>query len=159
MDWTANVRFQKKLSRLDGIIATAARLGHPDGRALKARRQGQNNLQGHANALEPLAVLLAQTSPALLSVVKARTSLAANMGRGTTEARDSQITSNIASAIGSLCAACGSDIIAHELKSGNTITVDSACATYLSVGLNGGQTKGGGGDTVVKRVLKFLAQI
>ena len=58
MDWTANVGFQKKLSRLDGIIATAARLGHPDGRALKARRQGQNNLQGHANALEPLAVLL-----------------------------------------------------------------------------------------------------
>ncbi len=159
MDWTTDAQFRMSLSRLNGIIATAARLAHPDGKALKARRQGKNNLQGHANALEPLALLLAQIYPALLASIKARTSLNANMGQGTTEARDQQITLNIASAISGLRANYGSDIIAHEIRSGNAITVDSACNTYLSVSLGGNHVGGGGGDTVVKRVLKFLAQV
>jgi hypothetical protein len=157
MDWTKDAGFQRALSRLDGIITTAARLGHPDGQALEGRRQGVNNLQGHANALEPLAVLLARKSPALLTTIKSLTKLSADMGQGSAESRDPQIKASIAAAVSALRAAHGSDIIAREIKSNHPITVDSACDTYLSSGLGGTQGAGGAGDTVVKRTLKLLA--
>lgn len=157
MDWTKDSAFQRSLSRLDGIITTAARLGHPDGQALDGSRQGVNNLQGHANALEPLALLLAQKSPALLPIIKSLTKLSDDMGAHSSEARDQNIKSTIAGAITALRGTCGSDVIAREIKNGDPITVDSACDTYLSSGLGGGQGAGGAGDTVVKRALKLLA--
>jgi hypothetical protein len=159
VNWTSDATFQISLGRLDGIITTAARLGHPDGQALHGRRQGVNNLQGHANALEPLAVLLAQNSPALLIEIKSLTNLSNDMGQGSSEARDPQIRSIIASAIADLRSTCGNDVIAHEMRSNAPITVDSACDTYLSISLGGAQAAGGAGDTVVKRTLKLLAHL
>lgn len=157
MDWTKDPAFQRSLSRLDGIITTAARLGHPDGQALEGRRQGVNNLQGHANALEPLALLISQKSPALLVTIRNLTNLSSDMGPGSKESRDPQIKAAIAAAVSTLRASHGNDIIARELKSQDPITVDTACNTYLSSGLGGAQDTGGAGDTVLKRTLKLLA--
>jgi hypothetical protein len=159
MDWTKDQGFQHLLSRLDGIITAAARLKHPDGKALDNRRRGVHNLQGHANALEPLAALLFQESPILRDLIRERTALSEDMGPHTREARDSIIRDAIAGAITDLRATRGSDIISREMQGLSPITVDSACDTYLSTGLGGGQSSGGAGDTVVKRVLKLLAHM
>jgi len=157
MNWLTNIDFQRAMARLDGTITTAARLGHPDGVALDERRQGRNQLSGHANALENLALLLAMQSPALLAIIRDETDLAEDMGQGSAESRNQVIKTQIADALTALRAARGNDIIARELRSNAPITVNSACQTYLSVGLGGGQDTGGGGDTVVKRTLKLLA--
>ena len=89
MDWTTDPQFQLALSRTEGIIVSAAALRHPDGIALRQRQEGHNNLQGHANSLVPLALLLAKTSPALMIVFRSLTDLAEDMGSGSSEASPS----------------------------------------------------------------------
>ena len=46
----------------------------PDATALYQRGRNVNNLSGHANSIIPLAVLIAREYPALLAVIRARTS-------------------------------------------------------------------------------------
>lgn len=157
-DWARDHRFQLALARLSGAIAASAKLGLSDARAIRWRAAGGANLQGHENALVPVALLLAMQDPTLVRRVRRATDLANSMGKGSTESRDKALRDDIAAALSSLQASHGTDIVSHEIRSKRPITVSKACRTYVSVVLGGSQPNGGAGDTVVKRTLKLIAQ-
>tara|TARA_R100000365_G_C2736918_1_gene66105 strand:- start:498 stop:977 length:480 start_codon:yes stop_codon:yes gene_type:complete len=159
MDRTATLVFKEELARLDGVIRMGARLQNPDAMALEGRRHGLNNLQGHANALEGLVVALIEIQPNLLSTLRPLTRLNRKMGKGDFETSNAAIRAAISSTVVAARTGHGADIIAHEIKTGNPVTIDTACDTYLPLSLGGGQDSGGGGGTVVKRALKLLAHI
>lgn len=157
-NWVNDYEFQLALARLSGAIAAAATLGLSDARAIRWRAAGGANLQGHENALVPVALLLAMQDPSLVRRVRRSTSLAQSMGRGSTESRDQALRDDIALALRRLQATRGTDIVSRQLGNNQPISVDRACRTYLSTRLNGSQQNGGAGDTVIKRVLKLIAQ-
>lgn len=156
-NWTKDLSFQLALARLGGAIAASAKLGLSDARAIRWRAAGGANLQGHVNALVPLALLLAKQDPSLVRRVRRTTSLANDMGKGSSEARDASLRTDIAAALSTLQASQGADVVAHEIRNGKAITVGQACSTYLSSSLGGSQRSGGAGDTVIKRSLKLIA--
>lgn len=156
-NWTSDHKFQLALARLSGAIAASAKLGLSDARAIRWRAAGGANLQGHENALVPLALLLAMQDPSLVRRVRLTTSLAGNLGKGSTESRDKSLRDDIAAALLSLQTAKGSDVVSHEIRSRKPITVSKACNTYVSAALSGSQPRGGAGDTVIKRSLKLIA--
>ena len=53
----------------------------------------------------------------------------------------------------------GQDIVAEEMTSGIAQSAADVARTYLSTSWGGGQPKGGGANTVVKRTLKLLAHL
>jgi hypothetical protein len=157
-NWVNDLRFQLALARLSGAIAAAATLGVCDARAIRWRAAGGANLQGHENALVPVALLLAMQNPSLVRQVRRSTSLIQSMRRGSTESQDKALRDDIAAALRGLRATHGTDIVSHQLRNNLPISVDHACRTYLSTRFNGSQQNGGAGDTVIKRTLKLIAQ-
>lgn len=156
-DRTKQMAFKLAASRFEGALFAAARLGMRDAQAIRWRAQGGANLQGHANALVPVAILLAQLHPSVLKKVRIATNFLNSMGKGTPESRDPALRAIIEHAIRTLRKTNGPDVFAHELRSRKQITIDKACDTYLSAKLGGGQANGGAGDTVIKRALKIIA--
>lgn len=156
-DLTADKEFQTAVAKARRLIEREAKGGSEDAVALVERKNGKNNLQGHYNSLVPLAVLLASEYPDLLEDIRSGTRLSHNMGRGSYEARKSNVWSPVKKAVRKLQKARGSDVVAGELRSGRPQTVNQVSKTYLSKRYGGSHPHGGGGDTVLKRTLKLLA--
>ncbi len=72
-----------------------------------------------------------------------------------TEARDRQIWGPVSTVVGGILATRGGDLLRQQL-SGGPVSVAST-ANLLSDTYGGVQTRGGGGDTVLKRCLKLVA--
>ncbi|NKC32063.1 hypothetical protein [Falsiroseomonas selenitidurans] len=157
-NWTTDIGFRLALARLGGAIVASGRLGLIDARSIRWRASGGANLQGHANTLVPLSLLLAMTDKTLVRRVRRDTDLTRDMGRGSVESLNKSLRDDIGVAMSNLRSTQGSDIVAQEIKSKRNITVNKACDTYLSIAMGGSHARGGAGDTVVKRTLKIIAQ-
>lgn len=131
----------------------------PDATALYQRRRNVNNLSGHAHSVIPLAVLIAREYPTLLAVIRARTTLERAMTAGTNETRDRYLWRKVMNATKLLIAERGDDVIAEEIATEREQSVRQVASTYLSTAFGGGQTRGGAGNTVIKRTLKLLAHL
>jgi hypothetical protein len=154
-DFRTDVAFQAMLKGAEATIESLAGDRVPDAVALMQRAAGKNNLQGHYNALLPLAVLIARTDPSLLSHVKSRTSLLHNMGAGSSEARSATIWKPVEADSQTIIRTRSSDVLTVMLSGGLCRVRDAA--TYLSPTFGGAQVRGGGGNTVLKRTIKLLA--
>jgi hypothetical protein len=131
----------------------------PDATALYQRGRNVNNLSGHAHSIIPLAVLIAREYPALLAFIRARTDLQRAMTARSLEARDRYLWRKVMNATKVLLADRGPDIIAEELATGVAQSARRIARTYLSTAFGGRQTRGGAGNTVIKRTLKLLAHL
>lgn len=131
----------------------------PDASALFQRTRGQNNLQGHAHSIVPLAVLLARVYPQLLLAIRINTDLQHGMTGQSAEARLKAVWLPVQTGIQLLIASRGGDIVSETFGRATPQTVSRVADTYLSVRYGGGQQRGGAGDTVVKRTLKLLAHL
>jgi hypothetical protein len=147
------------------VISELARRGVRDAQALAQRRSGWNNLQGHAHSLVPLAVFFARSNPPSLRAVRATTTLRRSMTARSQEAGDRVLWSSVEADMRALLAARGNDIVSEELRRRGPRrrrrrqTARQIARTYLSRTYGGGQTKGGAGNTVIKRTLKLLAHV
>lgn len=141
------------------IIDLARNHRVPDALALYNRERGVNNLQGHANSIVPLAVLMARIYPGILPIIRARTDIRNELGSGNHETRDRRIWDPVKNAAHLVIQTHGDDIIAETIGTAEGQTVEEVANTYLSVRFGGGQPRGGAGDTVVKRTLKLLAHL
>ncbi|MBX6362422.1 MAG: hypothetical protein IRZ00_01030 [Gemmatimonadetes bacterium] len=140
-------------------ITDLAAHGVADALALVRRVRGVNHLQGHANSIVPLAVLMARVYPQVLQVVRARTDLRNGLDPQGPETRDQLVWRTVKTGVQLLVAVRAADIIAEEMRTGAPQTVENVAQTYLSQRFGGGQPRGGAGDTVVKRTLKLMAHI
>ena len=131
----------------------------PDATALYQRGRNVNNLSGHANSIIPLAVLISRVHPTILVFIRARTDLQTAMTARSSEARDRYLWKKVMSATKLLVAERGADIIAEELATGTAQSAQRIADTYLSTAFGGKQTRGGAGNTVIKRTLKLLAHL
>ena len=144
----------------EGIRNAASQHEVADALALVGREEGEHNLQGHAHSVVPLAVLVARLNPGLMSTIRARTDLDHDMGTaGSDEARDGSIWDQVKNATQLVIANNGQDVVSEELGGGSPQTVEDIATTYLSAAYGGGQTGGGGADTVLKRTLKLMAHM
>lgn len=156
-DYRFDPAFRAAVAAVETGIEQLAANGVPDAQALMDRAAGVNNLQGHYNALVPLAVLLLRQQPHLVAHVKGRTDLAIDMGQERSEARDRATWAPVEAATSALIAAEPHSIIGERLSPG-LVTVQDA-ANYLSQDFGGVQSTGGGGNTVLKRTLKLVAHL
>lgn len=140
-------------------IGELASRGNADAAALVQRSGGWNNLQGHAHSIVPLAVFFARHRPLALGPIKGATSLRTSQSHGSREARKRTLWRQVQADLRNLLRNRGSDILAEEMRSNRPQTAQQIANTYLSSGYGGGQTSGGGGDTVLKRTLKLLAHV
>jgi len=69
VDLRNNPSFRAAVDATRATIASLAQSGISDGQAIRARGLGENNLQGHARSVVPLAVLFARTYPQHLGPV------------------------------------------------------------------------------------------
>lgn len=146
-------------STRQAIFALATDHNIPDAEALVRRARGENQLSGHAHSVLPLAVLVARTFPHVLTIIRARTDLHNSMAPRASETRDTLIWTPVKRGVQLVVATRGDDIIAEEIRTGNSQTVDRVATTYLSLRYGGGQPQGGAGDTVLKRTLKLMAHL
>jgi hypothetical protein len=130
----------------------------PDAKALVVREKGLHNLQGHAMRVMPLAVWLAIRRPDLLKLIRGKTKLATEMKASSSEAR-AAFWGVVKDAIQDELSKSGADVLTSADKTNTPTTAQEIANTYLSADSGGGQTKGGAGNTVLKRSLKLLAHI
>ena len=141
---------------LERIATDFAAKKIPDAIALVVREKGVHNLQGHARRVMPLAVWLLIRRPDLLNLLRSKTKLTNEMTASSSEAR-SVIWEQVKTAINYELIKGGDDVISPADRANTPITAKDIALTYLSVDYGGGQTKGGAGNTVLKRALKLLA--
>lgn len=158
----ANYRKRKDfLLLLDLLERTATHLAEqkvPDAKALVAREKGIHNLQGHAMRVMPLAVWLVIRRPELLRLIRSKTKLANEMTASSTEAR-SVMWNHVKDAINHELSVAGLDVVSNPSQANTPTTAQEIAHTYLSAAYGGGKTKGGAGNTVLKRALKLQAHI
>lgn len=130
----------------------------PDAKALVVREKGMHNLQGHAMRVMPLAVWLAIRRPDLLKLIRSKTKLANEMKASSSEAR-ATFWGKVKDAIKDELVTNGADVLSSADKINTPTTAQEIADTYLSADYGGGQTKGGAGNTVLKRSLKLLAHV
>lgn len=158
----ANYRNRKDFPLLVDLLERAAKgfTAHkiPDAKALVVREKGLHNLQGHAMRIMPLAVWLAIRRPDLLKLIRSKTKLANEMKASSSEARGA-FWGDVKDAIRAELMKNGKDVISTADKTNTPTTAQEIADTYLSTDYGGGQTSGGGGNTVLKRSLKLLAHV
>ena len=136
------------------------------------REEGENNLQGHAWSVIPLAVHYGRHHRDTMNEIRqANLDLSVSMDDGYSAANEQE---RIASrnetrhevwnrASGEmrafLASPNGQDTVAQTMTGGRPQTAADVANTYLKDTWGGGQTSGGGGNTVVKRTLKLLAHL
>lgn len=108
--------------------------------------------------LMPLAVWLTIRRPDLLKLIRSKTKLANEMKATSSEAR-AAFWGEIKDAIKAELTKNGADVISSADKTNSPTTAQEIAETYLSADYGGGQTKGGAGNTVLKRSLKLLAHV
>jgi hypothetical protein len=158
MDYTQEPTFNALVAGTEEMIRVLANAGNPDAESLVLRTLGWNNLQGHARALVPLAVWFYLKNPSHLSVIRASTTLATNMGRGSSEARAGfwrQVQRDLRSSL----SADGSDRLAVGDQTRSPETAAAVARTYLPQAFGGSHRSGGAGATVLKRTLKILSHV
>lgn len=143
---------------LERITVSFAAKKIPDAKALVIRKKGTHNLQGHAMRVMPLAVWLTIRRPDLLKLIRGKTKLANEMKATSSEAR-AAFWGEIKDAIKAELTKNGADVISSADKTNSPTTAQEIAETYLSADYGGGQTKGGAGNTVLKRSLKLLAHV
>lgn len=158
----ANYKNRKDFPLLLDVLERAASLfaasGIPDATALVVREAGRHNLQGHARRVMPLAVWLVIRRPDLLKIIRNQTRLKTSMSASSSEAR-SIIWRNVKDAINAELVRNGTDVISCAERANTPTTAAEIAHTYLSTEYGGAQTKGGAGNTVLKRALKLLAHV
>lgn len=145
------------LGLLEKVVSDLSK-GTPDAKALMVRGKGKHNLQGHAMRVMPLAVWLVIRRPDLLKLVRGKTKLINEMRASSSEARGA-FWGDVKDALQMELKKNGKDIVSSADKVNTPITTEEIAHTYLSADYGGGQTKGGAGNTVLKRSLKLLAHI
>lgn len=143
---------------LERTATTFAGKNVPDAKALVVRVKGVHNLQGHARRVMPLAVWLVLRRPEILKQIRAKTRLSNGMTSSSSEAR-SAVWGVVKAAIVAEIGKAGSDIVTHQDRSSTPVTAEDIAQTYLSQDYGGGQTRGGAGNTVLKRAIKLLAHV
>lgn len=143
---------------LERTATTLAAGKVPDAKALIVREKGAHNLQGHARRVMPLAVWLVLKRPELLKLVRAKTKLSNEMKASSSEAR-SAVWGAVKAAMIDEIAKAGTDIVSQHDRANTPVTAKDIAQTYLSADYRGGQTKGGAGNTVLKRAVKLLAHV
>jgi hypothetical protein len=157
-DYKKRNDFTLLLGLLERIAKTLAATGVPDAKALTTREAGMHNLQGHAMRVMPLAVWLVIRRPDLLKPIRRATGLKTAMHASSSEAR-SVLWRDVKVAILNEISLHGSDVLSSADKTNTPTTAAAIANTYLSTAYGGGQTKGGAGNTVLKRSLKLLAHV
>lgn len=150
--------FPLLLDLLERAAASFAASNIPDAKALVVREAGKHNLQGHARRVMPLAVWLAIRRPDLLKLIRSKTKLKNEMSASSSEAKSS-VWSQVKGAMNAEMINGGRDVISYADRTNTPTTAEEIAHTYLSVDYGGGQTKGGAGNTVLKRALKLLAHV
>ena len=156
VDYTRDLSFRAMQEATDTAIRVMAGGGIPDARAISDRAAGWHNLQGHARAIVPLALWLVLNRPDLLCTVRRETVLQASLGGRSGESR-APFWEEVSSALESLLNQRGADRLIVGAQINSPETAGHVADTYLSANFGGGQTSGGGGTTVLKRVMKLLS--
>lgn len=158
----ANFRNRKDFPLLLDVLERAATLFAasriPDANALVVREAGMHNLQGHARRVMPLAVWLVIRRPDLLKLIRNKTKLNNEMSASSSEAR-SVIWRQVMDAMRVELLSNGNDVISCADRANSPTTAEEIARTYLNADYGGGQTRGGAGNTVLKRALKLLAHV
>lgn len=157
-DYRKRSDFTLLLGLLESIVRSLAATGVPDAKALSIRAKGVHNLQGHAMRVMPLAVWLVMRRPDLLKAIRRATKLRTTMQASSSEAR-SVLWRDVQVAIQKELSMHGSDVLSSADRTNTPTTASAIAATYLSSDYGGGQTRGGAGNTVLKRSLKLLAHV
>lgn len=156
VDYTQNLNFRAMQEATDVLIRVTAAAGIRDARAIAERAAGWHNLQGHARAIVPLALWLVVHRPELLCTLRRETVLTEGMGGRSGESR-ALFWGGVSDALVALLNQRGDDRLVVGTQMNSPETADQIANTYLSAEYGGGQTRGGGGTTVLKRTLKILS--
>lgn len=130
-----------------------------DAITLYQRGQGWNNLQAHSYCVIPVALYFSQRVPSILCEIQQRTNINRPMGPYSLEARDQELWRRVQDAFSIFLDEYGDDIVTETKKTRSPRTCRRVAHTYLSVLYSGSQTRGGAGNTVLKRTLKLLAHL
>lgn len=157
-DYRKRSDFTLLLGLLESTVKSLAATGVPDAKALSIREKGVHNLQGHAMRVMPLAVWLVIRRPDLLKAIRRGTKLTTAMQASSSEAR-SVLWRDVQVAIQKELSLHGGDVLSSADRTNTPTTAAAIATTYLSYDYGGGQTRGGAGNTVLKRSLKLLAHV
>jgi len=156
-NYTRDPAFVAMIHGVDQMIVELAQQRIPDAQAIANRYAGDNNLQGHAKGLVPVAIWFARAHNSHLVRVRIATNLDRDMGQYRTETRDRTLWGPIQRDFIAALAAHGTDVVTSGGDPDTPHRVADIVSTYLPTSWGGNQRTGGAGGTVIKRTLKIMS--